>query len=631
MAFDRFDNDTDDEPRDSRPAARRRERFGGMSCMLGVLALVAALVLVVLALLLPPFSLVERLTGAPFQPIGPDGTAVAADGLTLSLPSGAAASSASNLGVRLDVLTRDAFLGQPGPADATLREAREALPQALTLVSPVYRLYGQGSGTVTLRLDIPPGADPARLVLYRYDSAARAWRYLPARDHDGALIGVVAALPDAVAMFRAPILVPAVSLVIEPGQALTPAMAEMANVVHPAGLKPITSGALQGALPAGVVFGRGYAVVPVIRNFDTPGDADTQIVSGLLRAATFRDEHISRLVEFVLSQPYQGLAIDYRDLSPDTRESFSRFVALLADALHAQDRTLTVVVPFPETSGESIDSGAYDWQAISAAADAVQFLLPLAAPLYSENGPVRGALDAAIRDIGPAKLQVGLSALSAWQQGDEVRSVTYREALAPMGSLVAEPGGVVRGGAPVDVIFSGETAHFDVLSGVGIPVIRYVDADTGNAPRRTVWVMTPGAMRARLAMLLPYNVAGVMIPDLAAAGVPAEMAAILDDFKVAQAAGAWFVPVISPLTLRWTATVNDAPVDQRTGDPAAPYVFTPATDGIRARIRAEIVELDTTLGEITVQSGQPTPQVEPTATSTPTATPSLETPLPPGG
>lgn len=596
-----------------------------MSCMLGVLALSGALALVVLALLLPPFSLVERLTGTPYQPLGPDGTAVASNGLTLSQPPG----DTGNLGVRLEYVSRETFLSQPGPADTAMREARDAIPKALALVSPVYRLYGRGGGAVTMRLDIPAGSDPARLVLYEYEIARRAWSYLPARENAEALEATASALPDAVAMFRAPMLVPAVSLVIEPGQALTSAMAEMANVVHPAGLKPITSGALQGALPAGIDFGRGYAVVPVIRNFDSPGEADTQTVSGLLRAPTFRDEHISRLVEFALSQLYQGLAIDYRDLSPDTRDDFSEFVALLAQALHAKNRTLTVVVPFPDSSGEAIDRGAYDWRAIGKAADAVQFLLPLAAPLYSENGPVSGALEAALRDIGPAKLQVGLSALSAWQKGGDVRSVTYREALAPLGPLVAQPGGMVRGGTPVEVSFAGQAALFDVLAGVNIPRIRYVAA--GNTPPYTVWVMTPAAMRARLAMLLPYNVAGVMIPDLAAAGVPAEMAAILGDFKVSQAAGAWFVPVISPLTLCWTATINDAPVDQRTGDPATAYVFTPATDGIRARISAEIVELGATLGEITVQSGQPTPQVESTATSTPTATPSLETPLPPGG
>src|SRR5204863_1016742 len=116
------------------------------------------------------------------------------------------------------------------------------------------------------------------------------------------------------------------------------------NIIHPSGLQPMAAGALQGALPAGIELGRGYAVIPVIRNFSNPSAIDVATITGLLQNSGLRAAHVQQLVEFASSKPYQGLAIDHRRLNADLRDSFTAFVTTLAQKLHNANLTLTVVV-----------------------------------------------------------------------------------------------------------------------------------------------------------------------------------------------------------------------------------------------------------------------------------------------
>jgi hypothetical protein len=166
---------------------------------------------------------------------------------------------------------------------------------------------------------------------------------------------------------------------------------------------------------------------------------------------------------------------------------------------------------------------------------------------------------------------------------------------------------------------------------VNTPEIRYLNAD--GTTRRTVWLTTGAALRARLGRLLPYNLAGVMVPDLAAPGVPTEMADILREFRVSQAARTWYVPVASPPTLNWMISVGQTVVARQPGTPDAPFTYTPDTPDRVVQISAVIVELGFNLGEVTIRAGVPTPTPSPPTPTMLPPTPALpeETPLPPGG
>ncbi|MFN8596577.1 MAG: hypothetical protein U0559_10405 [Anaerolineae bacterium] len=70
---------------------------------------------------------------------------------------------------------------------------------------------------------------------------------------------------------------------------------------------------------------------------------------------------------------FAGVAIDYRGLPADYRESFTKFVQQLAQSVHAQNKLLVVALPAPAIDANGApDTAGYDWVEIGAAADVVQ-------------------------------------------------------------------------------------------------------------------------------------------------------------------------------------------------------------------------------------------------------------------
>src|SRR5258708_30990123 len=108
-------------------------------------------------------------------------------------------------------------------------------------------------------------------------------------------------IPDRLGLFLPSRLIPITSVAVDVGQQLAPAVAAQANIIHPAGLQPASSGALQGVLPAGIESGRGYGIVPVIRNYTTVTAIDVATIGSVLQNDGLRAVHIARLVEVASS------------------------------------------------------------------------------------------------------------------------------------------------------------------------------------------------------------------------------------------------------------------------------------------------------------------------------------------
>jgi spore germination protein YaaH len=98
-------------------------------------------------------------------------------------------------------------------------------------------------------------------------------------------------------------------------------------------------------------------------------------VSQMITDPDLRAVHVEQIVEVVLRMGYDGIDIDYEGFGLHTREPFSEFVELLADALHAQGKLLYVTV-HPKTNDDGAWEGAaaQDWARISAAADVVNIM-----------------------------------------------------------------------------------------------------------------------------------------------------------------------------------------------------------------------------------------------------------------
>jgi hypothetical protein len=620
--------------------APRPRSGGGLGCALIGLVVVIVIVLVVVGLFLPPFSIGDRLFGTPFAPINAQSPSASLSGLTIAIDPSATTKTESSLGVRLKAIPPEVFQGKVAAANedaAWLRAARAALPTTLTIVSHVYQIDKQGTAeAVSLSIALPQGANAAQLDLYRYE--AGRWQFTPAHlSSDGTTLVLAASmLPERLALFQVGRLVPVVSAVIDAGQHITPAITGVSNVIHPAGLQPTAAGALQGVLPAGIELGKGYAVIPVIRNFANPAAVDVATVTGLLENTGLRSVHVERLVAFASSKAYQGIAIDYRRLASEKREHFTAFINALAAKLHNANRTLTVVVPFPAQTASGFDSGAYDWRAIGAIADSVQLMLPIDPQTFAEKGVVSSALQWAVGEVNRARLQIALTTLSVQDVGGVFTTIGYTDALAPLGQLAVKPGGTVVAESPVEAVLTGYTAQFGYSSGT--PSIKYFAQD--GTLTSTMWLTTGAVLRNRLDQAAAFNLAGVLFDDIAASGAPPDVFGVISAYKVTQAQAAATQPV--PLVLRWIVQSQGTLIAEATGIPGTPFVYKPGSDVQSIAISAEIVGARATFGPVLLQiiTGTPAPTITPSlmpttttaataaattaATTQPTSTPTPE-------
>lgn len=557
---------------------------------MALVALVFLVGLALLVLLLPPVSLGDRLFGPPFLTLNSASPRLELNELALALnPDASGAPSALEL--YAEQVSAAQFLGMPGPDDLTLQAARAIFPANLTPVSAVYRIEVRGAvapGAMQLALKVPDGSP--NYDLYGYDSAAHKWAFVPARLQTGSQPGdsaqlVADRLPAVVVAARVRRQVPVVSVVVEPGQAFKPEISAVANVVHPAGLRPNAEGALVGALPAGVEPGEGYAVVPLIR-------ADAE-VAALLQDAALRDEHVAQLVNFVSSKDYNGLAIDYRDVPAEARDNFSAFVAALARELDTHKAALTVVLPFPAQDGSLFETGAYDWAAIGAAVDTVHLRLPLDPAAYGENGRVQALLTWAVRQISRAKIQVAFQTRCPQKAGEGWQMVGFADALSALGKLRTTPPDSVRAGQPVEANLSALAdgqAALDLID--GLPVL-----DAGGAK---TYLRTEAVLRAQLGLIVPYNLAGVQVGDLAAPGAYTGLTDVLAEFKVSR--GAWPVAQAAPLMLRWRVlNSDDQVINEQIGAAGVPFTYTPDGAYPALRIEAQSLDFGLTLGSAAIR------------------------------
>ena len=431
---------TENLPRVSTRRARPKRRNSGKGgCTLPVLGVgVIVLSLVVLALFLPPLSVwnvideaingtpekVDRLAeaGLPFTALTATSPRVEVDGLAIEAAPDALQAP---FGVHVAALLPADYLAGVVPDVGWTCETD--LPERHALASQVYSLLQSGTPPrqFTLRLTALPDSASGMLALYVWNAAPGAWEFLPSQpgDQPGALVAQVAYLPRCLALFRASESARTVSVALGLGDTFDPGMLAANPRVYPAGLRPTAAGTLQGVLAPGFQTGQGYAVMPLIQNFEDPAVIETATVQRILENPALRAEHARQIAAFVAGQDgYAGVVIDYRAVPSELRAEYAALITDLAQLLHSVDRTLAVVVPNPIVYFEQKgwDTGGYDWQALGRAADEIIIEMPLDPTTYTQVWAVDTMLEWAVTQISPGQLLLGLSALSVEDQGDHV-------------------------------------------------------------------------------------------------------------------------------------------------------------------------------------------------------------------
>ena len=129
-------------------------------------------------------------------------------------------------------------------------------------------------------------------------------------------------------------------------------------------------------------------IVPMIQNV-VDGSWNSAVVSKIINNPTLTANHISNIVQLVVSNGYDGIDIDYEDLPASDRLAFSNFIRDLATALHAQNKILSVNV-YAKTNEPGYWNGpqSQDWAAIGASADEVRIMLYGYSWQTSAAGPI---------------------------------------------------------------------------------------------------------------------------------------------------------------------------------------------------------------------------------------------------
>ena len=299
--------------------------------------------------------------------------------------------------------TAQAASSEPGTAStytSTVRSGIPKLPAGLVAASALFDLAAPQDKRGGSRLTVPlkdKQTDTRSLALYTYvDSGWQRFRMRRSWPAARRREGEVSALPGNIAVLRRTKASLQVAGILPAGTTVDKNGATVLTTVHPLTFIPVATGDIAGQPPA--VPPASYTVVPGV----VAPDAET--VNALLRASDARAHHAAAIADAVKQGNYAGIDIDYRSVSPTLKEQFSQFVDQLAQALHADHRTLTLTLPMPAEQNGSIDPGAYDWQKLGQSADSIEIAGELDQELYFQHteaalatsrqgGPKQGAPD----------------------------------------------------------------------------------------------------------------------------------------------------------------------------------------------------------------------------------------------
>lgn len=168
----------------------------------------------------------------------------------------------------------------------------------------------------------------------------------------------------------------------------------------------------------------GVTIIPTIA---------TTALSVMIEDPTIRDFHIQTIVELVETMDYDGIDIDYEGYALRTRDSFSEFMEALAEALHANNRILSMAVHAKTSDeGQWESAHAQDWARLAAAADIFKIMTYDFHNRAGESGPIGPpnwsydvlAYAASLTDI--SKVRLGLHFYGyAWQRSTNVTVTTW--------------------------------------------------------------------------------------------------------------------------------------------------------------------------------------------------------------
>ena len=610
------------------PPLRATQYKRGSGCWLVALAsVVMAAVLLIVGLLLPPFSLIDRLASLRYTRLNVDHPALALGSeFSVSLPDD---SNTGEFALRVSTLpwTVEA-LDDEEKIPASIKRARDNLPRYLVPQSLFYIFDTRGDSREQLRFSFAQPANVSNanvLSLYGWDG--HNWRFVPSQKTRNRLLGEANFAPQGIAIFQTIVVPPIMMVSQELTQELDPDIAALATIISPAGLRPTSGGGLYGRLAPGGDADSDYLYMPVIRNFEDPRVADPDLIGRLIGDEISLYAHVSQVSNMADFNSFHGVFIDYRDLPAHARKNFSRFIERLSSKMREQGLLLGVVVPAGSASAGEAD--AYDWRALGAAVDFFKFEVSIAPVDHGAGGEqlVTRLLRRAVDQVDRYKILLVLSAQNLRESAGAFARIGFAEALAGLGDVEIDAEtisdtGSVEPGTLIRAALNGLSAAPGRDNTQGTVFLDYLAAAGGSAAR--IWITDGAVLRRRMDQTLPFGLAGVAFDDLLSDDLYPGLIQIVRDYLAQMpppdSLGEW--------SLRWSIARHDRLIDEAITGLNDDFDLTLVAPEGNYAINAAVINGE---GEsMSQRAGAALPLFAATATPTPTPTPTpVPTPTPP--
>lgn len=467
-----------------------------------IITLVVLPILLVLALLLPPVNLLDRLQAFTYTRITSAGGAINdPDGTVINFP---AEGVRATFQAAVSSTPRSEFI--EGQAGRDLYDAARNLPDHLIPKSPFYdvEVVGDAPGQAILTIPIPNDSLPYEtLGVYAWDGAT--WTHIPSNvlSSEDLIESRLEFVPQSFMVMQTTPAVPAVTADLGL-QGQLPANAVVTNEAK-AGLYLRGDGALEGTAPV-----NSGNTLAVIRNWNND-IIRTDLINNLLIDPGLQENQLSAVEQTIVQNGYPGVVIDYRgvDAVPSARADFVHLISKLAERLHANNKTLAVRVELPrQISADNWDTLGYDWAGLGAVVDKLIVPAPVDPRAYVANGEMDALLNWGTNQVERRKIQVEFPARSVERSGNYLLLKGYQDALHPLvGEVTAQ-----NMGDNQQIALSLQNPR--ILSQVvwdenlGAYTYNYQD-DQGL--ERTVYLETAGSVAHKLEMLQRYNVRNVSL------------------------------------------------------------------------------------------------------------------------
>jgi len=463
-------------------------------------------ILILLALVLPPISIPERIFSLGYTSVNPSagGKVSIADGATLSVASGATRTS---VGLRLASKPRADFLKD---------SLSKSLPAKLDVKSALYQpeVRGELPSQTILSMPIPEASEPLNTItVFGYDG--KKWSKLPFQiftDDQRIETYITLAIPQAIIVAQTQAQPPTIAAEVNEKSAYPVLAANIVAEVSPAGFYLSDGASITGAAATPDV---GAAqILPTVTNL-VNNQLRAEIVEDMVGYVDARKTHIAALVALAVDQNYPGVHIDYQGAGSDYRGDFTTFVRELAAALHAQNKLLSVTLALPiQRSPEVWETGAFDWAAIGQAADVVRIPLPTDRNAYAgAQPPVNLYLQWAVGQIDHYKLNVAFSILGRDEFENSYAPVSFTNALKLMGPIQAPASVAPDSKTTLDLPRLREAGGIKSDAATGVYLFTYKDAKNIN---HTVVIENAESLAKKLNLALQFNLRGVALRDLSA-------------------------------------------------------------------------------------------------------------------